>query len=128
MAILFVNEEWIVHKEFNSNLVSPYTHTTELMIISMYKRVITVKGIVTNIKKKPDITFYIVKNDKEILKRDWTVEMRKSANQYIRDYPILNSGMKPTLLGKILFTITILGLSAAFIAIGYIILFLPPVQ
>ncbi|GAA3523132.1 hypothetical protein GCM10022393_42360 [Aquimarina addita] len=127
MPIITVTERKECYKEFGSRLVSPYSDVNEPMTVGLYKRIITT-AIIQNIKKKPIVVFYLQIDGREIPKRDWTHEMKKSAEQYAKDYLVPDAGKKYSLLGKILFSFASIGVLAAGASIFYILYFFAPRQ
>lgn len=124
MPLLSVSQEHNLYQEIETQLVSPYSKVKETFIVGLY-RIIIKTGFLENTKKKPIVVFF-TQDGKEVPKKDWTHEMKNAAKQYEKEYPVPNAGKKYSLLGKIWFSVAILGLIAAFAAIFYGIVFKAP--
>ncbi|SEK37968.1 hypothetical protein SAMN04487910_0388 [Aquimarina amphilecti] len=125
MPIITISEHLEHYQTLKSQFVSPHTNMEVMMEVRLHKKIINT-GLVQNIQKKPVIAFYTTPERTEIPKKEWTQQMKKTAVEYAKEYPVIDAGKTYSTFGKVIFSTTIIGIIGAFALVFYLFVFSNP--
>lgn len=88
------------YKTLKTQFVSPYNKKEVLLEVRMHKKIVKT-GFGKKMQKQPVITFHTTTDKTEIPKRYWTQQMIKAVGAYAKEYPVVNSIKRHSIISKI---------------------------
>lgn len=125
MAILRVEESIEVYKELDTLIEFSRKDVSGKLSVLICKKKIATGGMINTVRSKP-VIYFVLPNDIEVSRRNWTPEMKLKAKEYAHEFPVPDPGKKFTLFGKMFYSAFALGILVAIGAVLYFAVFVSP--